>query len=376
MARSAPATANPTGGNCHFSPVDGPFPDFRWAPMPRNSLVPNWPVEQSPMREAMYKSEGALNCNSEFVAECDLARLIAEGLAPKAELSYYSIRSHRMISVCRFRGPAIHVKGGGDGASVVVLHLLYGGCWVKQDGRQAYLRKGDFTLVCTARPLEILEESECELILISAPIDSMGVGVADLPITAVRGRSDEELGRIVAGYIQTIAHLASTTPLHLFGDLCRSALSVALIGAADTSKDNRPVGQTRKATLEKVKSYVGSRLNRKLTPRLVAAELGISIRYLHLIFKEEKATFSAWLWDQRLLACKSRLCDSKYERETVGAIALECGFLNFSHFSRRFRERFGISAKDLRRASMRNLAKSSAPNTARISPRRIERLAR
>jgi AraC family transcriptional regulator, positive regulator of tynA and feaB len=328
------------------------------------------------MREMMHRSDGALNRKSEFAAESDLDRLLAEGLAPDAELSYFGIRSHQLISVSHLRGTTINLTGTGGGASAVILHSLVGGCRIAQDGRLAHLREGDCVLLSTARPLEIIALEECELFFVCVPLDCIDPGLAGLPITAVRIGLDEGVGGLVAGYLRTFANFATTVPLHLFGSLCRSAFSMALIGATDGSKARQPIGWSRQVALEKVKAFVGPRLNRKLTPKLVAAELGISIRYLHLIFKEEKATFSAWLWDQRLVACKSRLCDSKYERETVGAIALECGFLNFSHFSRRFRERFGISAKDLRRASMRNLAKSSAPNTARVSSRRIERLIR
>jgi len=101
--------------------------------------------------------------------------------------------------------------------------------------------------------------------------------------------------------------------------------------------------------LKRIKSYSLARLQTpKLSPAKVAAEMGISIRYLHALFRDEGTTFSNWLWAQRLDACRAKICSAESAQQSIGALALEFGFSNFSHFSRRFRQAYGISARDLR----------------------------
>jgi AraC family transcriptional regulator, positive regulator of tynA and feaB len=91
-----------------------------------------------------------------------------------------------------------------------------------------------------------------------------------------------------------------------------------------------------------------------LSPAKAAAEIGISIRYLHAIFRDEGTTFSKWLWLQRLEACRVKINSPEFAEQSIAALAVESGFSNFSHFSRRFRQAYGVSARDMRVQLLRN----------------------
>ena len=81
------------------------------------------------------------------------------------------------------------------------------------------------------------------------------------------------------------------------------------------------------------------------SPREVAAEVGISLRYLQKIFTARDSTCSEFIYSLRLDHAAHLL----HRRASLGTsqplseIAYACGFRDYTHFARRFRDRFGHS---------------------------------
>jgi AraC family transcriptional regulator, positive regulator of tynA and feaB len=78
----------------------------------------------------------------------------------------------------------------------------------------------------------------------------------------------------------------------------------------------------------------------ELTPQCVADHLGISIRTLHLRFKQIGQSFTQWVRDERLKACGVALRDQNQRGLNVSEIAYRWGFNDLSHFNKSFRARF------------------------------------
>jgi AraC-like DNA-binding protein len=79
------------------------------------------------------------------------------------------------------------------------------------------------------------------------------------------------------------------------------------------------------------------------SPNEVAAETGISLRYLQKLFTERGSTCSDFIYSLRLDHA-ARLVDRRTSLETnqpLSEIAYACGFRNYTHFARKFRHRFG-----------------------------------
>jgi AraC-like DNA-binding protein len=90
-----------------------------------------------------------------------------------------------------------------------------------------------------------------------------------------------------------------------------------------------------------------------LTPAKVADAVGISLRYLQLLFHAENAGVSDWIWARRLERSRRRLIDPLLAHESIAQVAFGCGFAEPAHFSRRFKAAYAVSPRDYRAAHMR-----------------------
>ncbi len=86
-----------------------------------------------------------------------------------------------------------------------------------------------------------------------------------------------------------------------------------------------------------------------LTPTAIAEMNGISKRYLHYLFAQTDTTFGSELMRVRLDAARRLLADHRYAALTVSDIAARCGFLEPSHFARRFRKAYGEGPTEFRK---------------------------
>jgi AraC family transcriptional regulator, positive regulator of tynA and feaB len=87
-------------------------------------------------------------------------------------------------------------------------------------------------------------------------------------------------------------------------------------------------------------------------PNEVAAEMGISLRYLQKIFTQRGSTCSEFIFSVRLDHA-SRLVHRRASLGTgqpLSEIAYSCGFRDYTHFARKFRHRFGYAPGAFRAA--------------------------
>jgi AraC-like DNA-binding protein len=85
-----------------------------------------------------------------------------------------------------------------------------------------------------------------------------------------------------------------------------------------------------------------------LTAETVAAEQGISPRYLRQLFEAEHQSFSSYVLEQRLIQAHAMLASSKFAEQPISSIAYEVGFGDLSYFNRAFRRRFERTPRDVR----------------------------
>ena len=88
----------------------------------------------------------------------------------------------------------------------------------------------------------------------------------------------------------------------------------------------------------------------ELSPDEIAHRLGCSRAHLYRVFARNGLTVAGYLREIRLQRCRAALAAAG-PRDTVSNIAYRCGFDDPVHFTRLFRQRFGLRPSEVRAAA-------------------------
>jgi AraC-like DNA-binding protein len=109
----------------------------------------------------------------------------------------------------------------------------------------------------------------------------------------------------------------------------------------------------RASQLNRIRQTIEARLSdAEVSLEDIAAAHRISPRYLQKLFKSADETFSHYILARRLERCRSDLANPQCAQLSISQICFRWGFNGSPHFSRAFRDRFGLSPREHRRASL------------------------
>jgi AraC-like DNA-binding protein len=113
-------------------------------------------------------------------------------------------------------------------------------------------------------------------------------------------------------------------------------LDSALVFAPDLPSFNN-------SRLVEMQHYIEDNLHdSRLCASTIAAAQGISVRTLQQLFSDAGTTVSSWIRERRLKACYRELSGAD-RFATVTEVAFRWGFNDAAHFSRRFKQAFGVT---------------------------------
>ncbi len=103
-----------------------------------------------------------------------------------------------------------------------------------------------------------------------------------------------------------------------------------------------------------VEHYIEANLaDPTLCPRRIAREHDFSVRYLFKLFEASGATVAELIRKKRLMRSHEDLLNPLLAAQTITHIAYANGFCDAAHFSRSFRQEFGMSPRELREKGVR-----------------------
>ena len=127
----------------------------------------------------------------------------------------------------------------------------------------------------------------------------------------------------------------------IVGDL----VLLALTGSVDLMSSDR---SARAGNLVRAKRFIQARFHESdLALSDIADQCGISLNYLHKLFRDDVCTASEYLKECRLQSARQMLESPIKEGTSITEVALSCGYTNMSQFSTTFRHAFGVCPRDV-----------------------------
>jgi AraC-like DNA-binding protein len=242
--------------------------------------------------------------------------------------------------------------GGRHGAQprFDLVYIRSGGITMRQNGREATLGAGQALLFSHLDHFSFETSAYSESYLVACPSSWIERWLPDPQACILRPLiGDSRWSAAIEGLLDGIAGAVEngrTIPGHLLGDQLGGCLALMCegIGTRETSHRRRLLHQIRRTLMD---DYPDP----DLTPALIAARHGISLRYLHTLFAAAGTSVGRELRGIRLRRVRSMLEDPACRGLTVAEMAYACGFNDPGYLARCFAQHYGQPPSSFRAAA-------------------------
>lgn len=261
------------------------------------------------------------------------------------------------IRICSARATAVTIRrterlAREDEEPAVFLGVqMTGSSLVVQNDRECLLGPGDCAVYESIAPYTLLFDEGVDHRFIRFP----------RALLALPDRLLRDLAAVPLGSDNPVARLAFTyfSQLAVSDELLQGAHadavvepSVGLLRAVLTTQyaDSALAKEPLEATLSlRITQYIRAHLaDPGLSAARIAAAHGISVRHLYAVLSRSGISLGDWIRTRRLTECRRELAGPNGRIRTIAAIGRSWGFVDATHFSKVFRQTFGISPRDWR----------------------------
>jgi len=224
---------------------------------------------------------------------------------------------------------------------------------VTQFGKTALLRPGDMALYSSTDPYSLKLSDDFSQMVVQLPASKLMdrlPNAESLTARTIDGQSG--IGKLVRENILAFSEHVNTPNPMLQNLLQDTLIDLIATGLASESADKVELSSPEQHVLLRAKSFIRNNLgNPDLDRKMVADEIGMSVRRLGEIFAKEDVTLSTYIRQKRLEAVAQNLRDGRFAHQSISEIAFRHGFSNMQNFSTLFRTHNGQSPRDFRNAA-------------------------
>lgn len=226
-----------------------------------------------------------------------------------------------------------------------------GSVHVRQGGSSITMHAGLGALFCASEPYELRCDTRARSFWIELPRQAFASRFdSQHPPLVAHLNLSRGLGRIAVEFCSALALEGAGLDAQSRAKLGEQFMDILAL-AINAEPGRQPAAETcvQRARLRSVKSYIDAHLSDpNLSLGKIAKENGISLRYLHQLFRPMDVSASEWLRMRRLQRCYDLLSSPQHATQSITDIAYSMGFSSSSHFSNLFRAQFGLRPSDVR----------------------------
>lgn len=258
------------------------------------------------------------------------------------------------IRICAARATAVTLRrterlARKDEEPAVTLGVqMTGSSLVVQNGRECLLTPGEFAVYESIDPYTHIFDEAVDYRFIRFPRAALALPDRLLrDVTAVPLGSDNLVARLAFTYFSQLA-VSDELQQGVHADAVVEP-SVELLRAVLTSQHGNSMlaRAPLEATLSlRITQYIREHLGDPgLSAARIAAAHDISVRHLYAVLSRSGISLGDWIRTRRLAACRRELAGSNGRLRTIAAIGRSWGFVEATHFSKVFKQAYGISPR-------------------------------
>jgi AraC-like DNA-binding protein len=235
--------------------------------------------------------------------------------------------------------------------SAFLLMLLDGTSDISHYGKSVRLERGDVFIMDSRAPLEItIPDRTC----------SVCISFDRSDILALPRRPEDLFGSKISGgqgLPNLLAHIlrALLKDAHRYDSQERRVVTCSILSIIDQhllcNGMHRTTASLDSELVHAIKTWILDNLDElDLEVTQVAQQFNMSRSSLYRLFGSIGETPNSWIMRQRLLRARDSLVDPRKKHLSISTICFGAGFNDATHFSRLFRQTFGMSPRSYRNA--------------------------
>jgi len=233
----------------------------------------------------------------------------------------------------------------------LVVFQLGGNASHVQDGKEVLLGPGDLTCNDCSRPVQMSFHNNFERFVVMIPrqliLSALGPTERFTGVELGRGNA---VSKVLVPFLHQVDRTWGKVSFEIGCELSKAVISLVITMLSERFQIKLRDGSWhRHALLLRAKEYIHRHSRDPLiNPESVAESLGIGVRHLQDLFQCDGRTASGYIWDCRLENTKQDLGNPCLASLSVKEIGQLSGFSDATHFSRRFKEAFGVTPREFR----------------------------
>lgn len=222
---------------------------------------------------------------------------------------------------------------------------------IQQRGNVEELQPGDFALYSSTEQYKLDLKKDFEQLVIQIPKSEL---LARLPsaemLTGKRVHCCNQETKLISDSLMNFSMVAINATEILQHHLQNTILDLVSTGLASVSNQKYTLSQPEQSLIIQIKAHINSNLtDPNLDRTMVASKMGgISVRRLSEIFAHDNNSVAAYIRKKRLDNIARELHDFRFKQQCISEIAFRWGFENSQHFSKIFRNQYGMSPREYR----------------------------
>ena len=245
-----------------------------------------------------------------------------------------------------------HQKSRSD--NIFISLILDGAVKVDQNGLSTIDKSGDFGVRDQTTPWRLEYNDQTEMVAIELPRKRLeGVLGPARHFSGMTVNGDLPSATLARSFLCELMRVGDQLAPDAAERMATIGTDLIVASIAERMALDAPKSLQENITVQSAMAYVDAHLSdAELNSTQIAAAVRVSVRYLQERFRERGRNVATYIWERRLEAAAQRLSNPACLHQPLGLLAYGCGFTSQAHFSRRFRDRFGMSPREYRHTAL------------------------